>query len=204
MNKFIATVATLLLAGTSGTAMAQDAAPFGGFYAGAITGYDHVVLSGFGGSAKKDGLVFGAVAGYDANLGSALVGADAEISGSTAKQRATNIAVAGDSGSLKAGRDLYIGARVGFLATPATLVYAKGGYVNGRANVSYTSGATTTEAGSSVDGLRVGAGIEQAVSAFRVRLEYRYSDYKQFSYAGTALGVDAKRHQVLVGLLGRF
>jgi len=185
-------------------ALAQERQAFGGFYAGAIAGYDHVTLSDGTDSASKDGVVIGAVGGFDANFGAGVFGVEAEIAGSTTKQRGTYIVVVGDSGSLKAGRDLYIGARGGFLATPATLVYVKGGYVNGRANVSYTSGGTTTEAGSSVDGWRVGAGVEQAFGPFKARIEYRYSDYGRFSYAGTNLGVDAKRHQVIAGLFANF
>lgn len=185
-------------------AMAQDKPAFGGAYAGVLAGYDHVILSDGTTSGSKDGLLYGAELGYDARFGGMLAGIEAEVSGSTTKQRATNIVVVGDSGNVRAARDLYLGARAGVLATPATLVYVKGGYVNGRVNASYTSGGTTTTAGSSVDGWRVGAGIEQAFGPFKARLEYRYSDYGQFSYAGTALGVDAKRHQVVAGLFANF
>lgn len=198
------TLAAIALLSIPGAAMAQDAAPFGGAYAGAIAGFDSVKLQGFGSSASKDGVAFGAVFGYDAAMGGGLVGVEAEVSGSTVKETASNLLVAGDRGSLKAGRDLYVGARGGILATPATLVYIKGGYVNGRVSVSYTSGSTTTSDGSNVDGWRAGAGVEQTFGPFRARLEYRYSDYGQFRYSGTALGVDAKRHQVVVGLLGNF
>ncbi|MBC2664613.1 outer membrane beta-barrel protein [Novosphingobium flavum] len=185
-------------------AKAQEAPDFGGIYAGALAGYDHVILSGFGTSVKKDGLVFGAIAGYDALVGSGLVGVEAEVSGSTAKQRENNLVVIGDSGEIKAGRDLYLGVRGGIIMAPSTLVYVKGGYVNGRATVSYTSGGSTSSAGSSVDGWRLGGGVEQAFGVFRARLEYRYSDYRQFQYSGYALGVDAKRHQVVAALVANF
>lgn len=195
-------LAALVLLATP--ALAQERPAFGGPYAGAIVGYDHVILSDGTDSASKDGLAYGAVFGFDARLGGGLIGIEAEISGSTAKERASDVFVAGDSANLHAARDLYAGVRGGLLATPATLVYVKGGYVNGRANVSYTSGSTTTTEGSSVDGWRVGAGIEQAFGPFKARLEYRYADYGQFSYAGANLGIDAKRHQVVAGLFANF
>jgi outer membrane immunogenic protein len=187
-------------------ALAQEGRPFGGFYAGANVGYDHVILSGFGTSGAKDGVVFSAVGGYDANLGSAIVGVEAELGGSSAKDREANIYTAGDSGEVKAARDIYFGARAGLLATPETLVYVKGGYVNGRININYTSPTpgNSFSAGSSVDGFRVGAGVEQAFGPFKARFEYRYSDYGQFSYAGTPLGIDMKRHQVVAGLFANF
>jgi outer membrane immunogenic protein len=200
MIKYSLTALTLLAT----PALAQDSAVFGGPYAGAIAGYDHVILSDGTDSASKDGLAYGAVIGYDAALGRGVIGVEGEISGSTAKERARDVFATGDTVNLHAARDLYAGIRGGFLVTPDTLVYVKGGYVNGRANVSYTLGGTTTTDGSSVDGWRVGAGIEQAFGLFKARLEYRYSDYGQFSYASTNLGIDAKRHQVVAGLFANF
>jgi outer membrane immunogenic protein len=81
---------------------------------------------------------------------------------------------------------------------PLTLLYAKAGYTNARAKATYNSnlaGVDDRPLHDNLDGVRVGAGIEQAVGrkAF-VKAEYRYSNYEQ--------GVD--RHQVVAGLGIRF
>lgn len=199
-------LAALALIATPALAQEDTAKPLGGAYAGVIAGYDHVTLSGFGGSGSKDGVSYGALLGYDMRMGAGLVGVEAEIAGSSTKETATNISVVGDSGAVKAGRDFYVGVRGGMLATPTTLLYVKGGYANGRINIDYTSPtpANSFSIGSSVGGFRVGAGVEQGFGPFRVRLEYRYTDYGQFKYSGVNTGIDAKRHQVLIGLLGSF
>ncbi|RYE38770.1 MAG: porin family protein, partial [Hyphomicrobiales bacterium] len=105
---------------------------------------------------------------------------------------------------LKAGRDLFIGARLGFRASPALLVYAKGGYTNARFNLRYTDATSSVEEGDNLDGYRVGAGVEFGESKLRFRGEYRFSDYGDYKYAGTNTGVSAQRHQVVVGAIYAF
>jgi len=89
------------------------------------------------------------------------------------------------------------GGRIGALVGPATLVYAKAGYTNARYNLTYTepTGVSNFKLHDNLDGVRVGAGVEQAVgrNAY-VKAEYRYSNYEQ--------GFD--RHQVVAGFGFRF
>ncbi len=185
-------------------AHAQDSAAFQGPYVGVIAGYDHVILSDGGISESKDGLSYGGILGYDFRMGEGVVGIEGEVAGSTTKQTVNDVLVAGDSASLKAGRDLYIGVRGGLLVTPEALLYVKGGYANARATGTYTSPTASGSVSDNIDGFRVGAGAEYAFGKFRARLEYRYSDYSQIKYLGTPTGVDAKRHQVMVGVIAGF
>jgi outer membrane immunogenic protein len=63
--------------------------------------------------------------GYDFDLGSMVVGAEAEYSDSTGKQDFNETIDVPITGRIATGRDLYVGGRIGFPITPATLVYGK-------------------------------------------------------------------------------
>ncbi len=163
---------------------------------------------------SANGIVYGAQVGYDIDLGTMVVGAEAELTDSTADSD-----FAGDPdtdfglGSVNTGRDIYVGARAGFKATPNTLIYAKGGYTNGRFNFIGSDGETNYEQNIDTDGWRVGAGVEQKLggNAF-AKLEYRYSNYNQaeidFEAEGVAdsdqFDIDTDRHQVMAGVGWRF
>jgi outer membrane immunogenic protein len=65
-----------------------------------------------------------------------------------------------------------IGARLGVLATPATLVYGTAGYT--QTDVDILGGALSTE----LSGYFLGGGIETFLaSRWTLKLEYRYTDY---------------------------
>ena len=123
-------VATLLAGGAvAAPALAQDATPtFTGPRVEAILGYDH---TGAGSSIdndngsddqKIDGLLYGVGAGYDVNVGGAVVGVEGEFTDSTAKSSRNDFTDQFGYGRVKQGRDLYIGARAGILADPSTLI----------------------------------------------------------------------------------
>ena len=199
MRKFI--VAALLAGSFAAPAMAQDAAPapadngFGGFRIEAIAGFDRIKVP----DAHTDGAVYGVGAGYDFNAGNMVLGIEGEASDSTGDDCATAVIRAGDRLCAKAGRDLYIGGRVGAVLGTSTLIYAKAGYTNARlrleydANLAGTTGDFLTRA--NYDGLRVGAGVEQKLgtNAF-VKAEYRYSNYEN----------DLEKHQGVIGVGFRF
>jgi outer membrane immunogenic protein len=182
-----------------------------------ILGYDHV---GAGSSVDNDngrddqsigGLLYGIGAGYDVAVGGALVGIEGEITGSTAKSDRRDYSADFGFGRVKQGRDLYIGARAGILATPETLIYAKGGYTNARLNVLAGSTSQTTDTDFDLDGWRVGAGVERAVGPNSyAKVEYRYSNYQrgQVDYVNGATSsrfdVDTDRHQVVASYGFRF
>lgn len=194
LTKFISSA--MLLSATASPALADSINP----YVGAIVGYDHVkaTLDPLG-TGTKDGVVYGGVIGADyVFMGDKVLGVEAEATGASTKETVT---VGPDSGSIKAGRDLYVGVRSGFVVAPHVLVYAKGGYTNARASGRATISGVNYTAAENLDGWRVGGGAEAAMQRFRVRLEYRYSDYGQLFYQGYATGVKVRRHQVVLGAL---
>ncbi|EQB06289.1 outer membrane immunogenic protein [Sphingobium wenxiniae] len=217
MRKII--VATLLAGGAvASPALAQDVGPtFTGPRVEAILGYDHV---GAGSDVDNDngrndqsidGLLYGVGAGYDVNLGSAVVGVEGEFTNSTAKSSRYDFTDDFGFGRVKQGRDLYIGARAGILADPATLVYVKGGYTNSKLKVLAGDTDETTNTAFKLDGWRIGAGVERAINTNTfAKVEYRYSNYNKgrirFDDGATSrnFDVDTDRHQVVASVGYRF
>jgi outer membrane immunogenic protein len=177
-------------------AVANEASNFGGFKVGVVVGYDNVALKADGESANKGGFVYGATGGYDYDLGKVVIGAEAEVGGSTVKQRYSD--GLGDTASLKAGRDLYAGVRVGAPVANDFMIYAKGGYTNARVKATLSDGVDTFSGGKNLDGYRVGAGVEYNNRDQLVRVEYRYSDYGNVTVDGFNTGLSAHRHQVVL------
>lgn len=198
MKKFVSTAA-LAAALIASPAFAQEAA-FEGPRVELLTGYD--IVEG------DEGLVYGIAAGYDVAVGQGTIGIEAEINDSTVRESETDIDVIGDELTIGAGRDIYIGGRLGFAAGPRTLLYAKAGYVNGAIDVRYDDGTTVEKARPKGDGYRIGAGIEQQLNVFGpksyARVEYRYSNYGNIEYDGASVAANIDRHQILVGLGVRF
>ena len=192
MNKFL--IAVLLGATAATPALAQNAAPFTGPRVEAIVGYDNV--KGDGG--HRNGVTYGAGLGYDFQLGGAVLGIEGEATDSSAKGCETGFITATDRICANAKRDLYVGGRVGVAVAPSTLLYAKAGYTNARFKVNYTDTATpanNSSASTNLDGVRVGAGVEQKLGTnLYAKAEYRYSNYEQ----------GLSRHQVVAGLGFRF
>jgi outer membrane immunogenic protein len=168
------------VAGTLATpAFAQDeappaptesaSAPFTGAHVEVLAGYD-------------ESLVYGLGAGYDYQTGRLVFGLQGEASDSTDKACFNSLIVAGDRLCSSQDRNLYVGGRIGVAVAPATLLYGKVGYSNLRLTTAYTGppgGLGSFRVASDLDGVRVGAGIEQKIgrNAF-IRGEYRYSDYE--------------------------
>jgi len=218
-------IAILLAAGSAIAlavpAYAQEDHSFSGPWVAGIGGYDK---NQAGDTADDDlnddndqsaeGVVWGGAVGYDMDLGTMVVGAEAELTESTADTRSLD----GDPetfglGSVEAGRDIYVGARAGFKATPNTLVYAKAGYTNARYGFLGTDGEVEDQQRIDTDGWRVGAGVEQKIgtNAF-AKLEYRYSNYSNaevdFEPEGIPdtdpFDVDLDRHQLMASVGWRF
>ncbi len=186
-------VSSLALTTLATPAFAQEAtSPFTGPRAEIVAGWDHAGSYGAGTS----GFAYGGAIGYDAQVSSAVIGAEAEITGSTTEED-----------GVSAGRDLYVGARLGYVVAPSTLIYAKGGYTNARVSID--------DDGENFDGYRVGGGIEHNFGRFYGKLEYRYSNYNNLDFSDDFdfedfeaedfdTDIDLDRHQVLVGLGMRF
>jgi len=185
-----------LLAGTAATpAFAQDAPDLSGFRVEGILGYDRADIENEG----TDGVLYGVGVGYDFQVGNAVLGLEAEAADSTASECAPVGAFANDELCVRAGRDLYVGGRVGAVVGGNTLLYAKAGYTNARVRATYDDGAgagvADFDAHDNLDGVRVGAGAQFGIGPNTyIRTEYRYSNYQD--------GFD--RHQVVGGFGFRF
>jgi outer membrane immunogenic protein len=218
-------IALLLAAGSAAAltvpAHAQEERGFSGPWVAGVGGYDKNQAGDTTDDDLNDdndqsaeGVVWGGAVGYDMDLGTMVVGAEAELTESTADTRSLD----GDPetfglGSVEAGRDIYLGARAGFKATPNTLLYAKAGYTKARYGFLGTDGLVEDEQHLDTDGWRVGAGVEQRIgsNAF-AKLEYRYSNYSNaevdFEPEGIPdtdpINVDIDRHQVMASVGWRF
>ena len=224
MNKIFAILAAgTALAATPAFAQedpsAAPASAFQGVTVQGVVGYDHnrsgsTVDQNNNTKQSIDGVVYGVGVGYDAAVGSNVtLGAEAEVTGSSAKWDNNNgVPNTFALGRVKAGRDIYVGGRVGFVASPSTMIYAKAGYTNARYNLVATDGTDRTDKRLDTDGWRVGAGVEQKFGSNTFgRLEYRYSNYPQgeFDYTGSTpdsrrFSVDTDRHQVVASVGVRF
>lgn len=184
---------------TATPAFAQDEGNFSGPRAEVITGWDRV--DGPDSGDASDGVVYGGAVGYDFRLGGAVLGFEGEATGATTREHGTDVLTPGDAFRVKAGRDLYVGGRVGFLAGPNAMIYAKGGYSNARVDTRYVSGSTVVDDGENLDGWRAGAGVEVKLGGnLYAKGEYRYSHYSDLN--GT--NIDLDRHQVVGGIGIRF
>lgn len=224
MRKYV--IAALLAGSVAAPTFAQDATPFSGFRLEGLVGYDQLGTGDRNGRGVEnddqrdesiEGAVFGVGAGYDFNLGSAVVGVEAEFSESTGEQdRGETINGVNFTSGIETGRDLYIGGRVGFPVAPTTLVYGKLGYTNTSVEARSEGGGDRFELDTNVDGYRIGAGVEQLLgpNSF-AKLEYRYSNYNNLDFSDDFdfdslrsedfnRDIDLDRHQVMVGLGFRF
>ena len=213
----IALAAATATAALASPAFAQDEGPFNGPRAGVILGYDRLQPgsgpnSQISSDRKADGLIYGGDIGYDKTLGGGIViGAEGEVTGSTGKVTNPATASALGYGRVKAGRDLYLGGRIGVRAAPSTLIYAKAGYTNARLDLTASDGTTETGQHFNLDGYRLGAGVEQALGGKAyAKIEYRYSNYgdARLEYPNGAntnnFDVDTDRHQLVAGVGIRF
>jgi outer membrane immunogenic protein len=219
MNKGLALIAAASCVVAAAPVAAQDKG-FSGPWVAGVAGYDvNKQGSSQDSGATPDrhksakGVVYGAAVGYDVDLGNVVVGAEGELTDSTADSKYDNNFVDYGLGRADAGRDIYVGGRVGFKATPKTLVYAKGGYTNARFNYVGTDGTTATNRHLDTDGWRAGAGVEQKLGPRTfAKVEYRYSNYKKgevdFEDPNLAdssrFNIDTDRHQVVASVGVRF
>ncbi len=183
-------------------AQSQDQS-FNGSHAEVIAGWDRVNdKSSY--DASRDGVTYGGNIGYDIQRGSTVFGVEGEVTGSSISERSSNVLNPGDRLRVKAGRDLYVGGRLGFVAGPRTLIYAKAGYTNAQFITDYSSPNTTPALDlrqrDNYDGWRLGAGAEfKLTDKVFAKAEYRYSNY-----GSQTNGVDPERHQIVTGLGVRF
>jgi len=204
-------------------AMAQDVGPvqpFTGGHVEGVIGYDTTragsstdVDPNEPNNRSIDGFMYGVGAGWDFRSNNIVFGPEAEVTWSTAKTKFDdgqfeNFGI----GHVKTNRDLYVGAKVGYVVSPKTMVYLKGGYTNAKFDVLNGDGTSTFNRDIDTDGFRVGAGVEQEITNNTfVKLEYRFSKYKkaELDYSGDIpdsqrFDVDFNRHQVAAAVGVRF
>lgn len=219
MKKFlaIAVVGSAIAAATPAFAQDNGDAVFTGPRVEAIVGWDKTKAGSsiddiYDHNNSMNGFHYGIGAGYDVNLGGLVLGAEAELSDSTAKTRFQDGDMANFGyGSVKAGRDIYVGARLGAQVAPKTLLYVKGGYTNAQLKAQANYNDVDYGSKFKLDGWRVGAGVEQAITRRAyAKLEYRYSNYEKakFEFADGAdthrFDVDTDRHEVVAAVGMRF
>jgi outer membrane immunogenic protein len=143
----------------------------------------------------------GIYGGYNYQLGSIVVGAEAGIFDARSKSTVGFIPGAafpspilpGDSASVEHDWDGYLRLRGGVLVTPSTLAYVTGGYALERLQIRASCSAPpagnwcfashTESAAQTLNGITIGGGLETLLSRNIVlRLDYRYSDYGAFSH----------------------
>jgi outer membrane immunogenic protein len=169
-------------------ALAATDGPFTGGYVAAVGGWDRMQAD----HANRNGFAYGAQAGYDLAAGNVRFGPEVEVTGSTQKGCDHN---GNASYCADAGRDFFVGGRVGYVATPKTLVYLTGGYTNARYTGAISDGVTMVSNDEDHSGARIGAGVEYAVTpTLFVKTEYRYSNYSD----------SIARNQILGGIGVRF
>ena len=222
MRKYI--VAALAASVIATPAFAQD---FSGFRLEGIAGWDKLQsgnddgdgtdTSDDEGDESIEGVAFGVAGGYDWDLGNIVAGVEGEFTESTGEQEADEtIDGFNFSTRVETGRDLYIGGRIGFKASPRTLIYAKAGYTNTSIESAIEDDSDRFEFDTNVDGLRLGAGAEMLFGRNMYgKIEYRYSNYDTIDFdddfdfddidsEDSEFDIDLDRHQVVAGVGIRF
>lgn len=203
--KFKYVIAAALATATT-PAFAQDAdVAFGGFKIGGLAGLDSVTIDDGTDSGSEENILYGFTAGYDIDLGTVILGLEGEFSESSVSLQEEDVLADGDSGELSAGRDIYVGGRLGAKIGGSGIAYVKGGYTDARVELEYSDGIDSLSEGDNLGGFRIGGGAEFSIGAnIGMRVEYRYSDYGEYTYDGVATGLSASRHQGVIMLFGKF
>ncbi|MEM1194839.1 MAG: outer membrane protein [Pseudomonadota bacterium] len=202
-------------------ALAQDEdTQFTGFRLEALIGYDSTEVGSSApdddlptGEESVDGVVFGIGAGYDYDFGTVVLGAEAEISFTTADSEfpAGSFDELG-AGELSSEGEIYLGLRAGAKVTKDALIYVKGGIVNSRIDLESTFDGMLIDDDVDLDGYRLGLGGEVMLTPnWLVKVEYRYSNFEEgeVDFGGDVpdsprFDLDTDRHQVVLGVGYRF
>jgi outer membrane immunogenic protein len=181
-------------AGWSAQASAQD---FNGPSVGIQGGLNETDVRLSGGDRTRDSFVGGGFLGYDHQVTPHIViGAQAEFN------MAADDSFGRSDGTTAVRIDprysFDLTARAGYLVTPATLVYLRGGYSNARVRTTVDTASAARTTTDNRNGWLIGGGVERMIwSRVSARMEYRYSDLSDG-------GAKFDRHQVLFGVAYRF
>lgn len=193
MKKFVALAA--LFACVPATAYAQDSGSQSepktdGVRLEARIGYETPTVSG-GGQIYKIGsaVSYGGEVGFDLKAGKSVT------VGAYGVYEFSSVSLCDAGGCLKEEGNLGAGARLGFVASRAVVLYVKAGY--GR--ISFNGTGTLTGLATSKDGIQGAVGLNVNVSRnIYAMAEMNYADY------GQAFGTNLQRRHVSAGLGFRF
>ena len=165
-----------------------------GFYAGVNGGFGWGTLTrepaggGVETQNNSNGWNLGAQAGYNVDLGGAIVGIEGDL-------QWTNVGYSEEIpgiGSFKSGIDFYgtLRGRAG-MALGQVMPYVTGGFAAGRGTASVTNGVGVTTSQSATHmGWTAGVGLEaQATSNISIKAEYLYVDLGTQTYGGPLAGL---------------
>lgn len=194
MSRFLLAAAALLV-GTA-SAKAEDAswtgpyigAHIGGAWGNASTsdhakdwGNDPKFIGPF--DQSPSGVLAGATAGYSVQLSNIVLGVEGDLGYlGLDSSLDTPSSQSGNHQTITVDGGFYgdVTARAGFLATPSTLVYGKGGFAffNGEASQATTAKGYVSHGTSTFTGWVAGGGIEQRLTEnLSVKVEYLHFDF---------------------------
>ena len=151
-------------------------------------------------SRKQDDVSYGVEAGYDLDLGSAVVGA--YVGADFPNVDSCDSVFGSDEFCYSAKRNYTLGARAGVKLGGAILAYGKAGYSSGRFKTVYqdvTDPSQDVEGTGNERGIHYGVGAELAFGSFYGKAEYLRTNYDEGD-----LGHDVARNQLKVGVGIRF
>jgi outer membrane immunogenic protein len=165
--------------------------------------------------STSNGAAFGGAIGYDWAVGDRMtLGGEFSLYGSSGKITNTNNLVAGNfnTESVRVGRDIFVGARLGFVLSPKAELITKLGYANTHFGVTGTNGSESLYDGLNANGFRLGVGYERKLTkSLFVKVEYDYSHYGsgQFGYSNSTpdastFDLHSDTHQLLGSIGIRF
>lgn len=193
MSRFVSSLLGGIALVAVGAAPTLAASPFDGAYVGAYTGYIDNKGSAEGVTGiDTDGWTYGGYAGFGKTFDQFYFGGEVEIG-------TADIDGKGRIGTVpataKINESYGLAARVGFLASDNALFYGRVGWQRTNFEATAGAGASRVKADDTLNGLRVGGGLEYALTDnILTRVEYNYTNYEQ--------GV--RDNQVRVGIAYRF
>jgi outer membrane immunogenic protein len=158
-----------------------------GFKGDVHVGLDSISSDG----ESQEGVTYGLTLSYDLQRSRTVIGVQVDLDATDNQSCESDVIVAGDRVCIAGKRDNAVSLRLGGKLGNSTMIIGTIGYANGRFEASYAGAGINTSAHKTLDGVRVGIGLQVDVARkLYARADYRYTNYEQ--------GVS--RNQGIVGL----